>query len=241
MGLTSVLVTGANRGIGLEFVKQFLALANPPQHVFATCRQPDEAKELQSLASANNNLHVLELELKNYASYDDLVGQVRDVLGDNGLDSLVNNAGMYHKVSLEDGGPELMVDNFEVNAVTPLMLTRAFLPLLRQAVANKRQPIVANITSKMGSIADNGSGNHYAYRASKTALNSISKSLSVDLGKEGIICFPLHPGWVLTDMGGPNALIDTKSSVGGLINIITTADKTRNGKFLNYDGTEIPW
>lgn len=77
--------------------------------------------------------------------------------------------------------------------------------------------------------------------ALQTALNCITKSLSVDLGKEGIICLPLHPGWVLTDMGGPNALIDTKSSVAGLINVITTADKAINGKFLNFDGTEIPW
>jgi NAD(P)-dependent dehydrogenase (short-subunit alcohol dehydrogenase family) len=241
MGLTSVLVTGANRGIGLEFVKQFLAQTSPPQHVFATCRQPAEAKELQILATENNNLHVLELELKSYATHEALVGEVRDVLGDNGLDVLVNNAGVMYPVNLENGGPELLVDNFEVNAVTPFMLTRAFLPLLRQAVANKRQPIVANITSKMGSIADNDSGSHYAYRASKTALNCITKSLSVDLGKEGIICLPLHPGWVLTDMGGPNALIDTKSSVAGLINVITTADKAINGKFLNFDGTEIPW
>lgn len=121
------------------------------------------------MATENNNLHVLELELKSYGTHEALVGQVRDVLGDNGLDVLVNNAGVMYPVNLENGGPELLVDNFEVNAVTPFMLTRAFLPLLRQAVANKRQPIVANITSKMGSIADNDSGSHYAYRASKVS------------------------------------------------------------------------
>jgi len=236
-----VLVTGANRGIGLEFVKQFLALANPPQHLFATCRQPSAAKELKALEDTNANLHVFELDVKNYAGYGAIVNSLTEVVGDKGLDVLINNAGIMHRVSLEEGGPELLIDNFEVNAVTPLMVTRALLPLLRQAVAGKRKPVVANITSKMGSMEDNTSGGAYAYRASKAALNMITKSLSVDLGKEGIVAVALHPGWVVTDMGGPNGLINTETSTLGMIKTILSGDANIAGKMLNYDGATIPW
>lgn len=112
--------------------------------------------------------------MKEYGSYDALVKQVSDVVGDSGLDILINNAGLYNKVDIAEGGPELIMENFEVNAVTPFMLTRAFLPLLRQSVANKRKTVVANITSKMGSMEDNTSGGHYAYRASKVISRSFS-------------------------------------------------------------------
>jgi len=241
MSIANVLVTGANRGIGLEFVKQFLALAQPPKHLFATCRDPAKAEELNKVASSNVNVHVLKLEVKDYAAYPALVQQVTDVIGDNGLDVLINNAGLYHNVSIDKGGPELMVDNFEVNSVTPLMITRAFLPLLRQAAGAKRRTVVANITSKMGSMEDNTSGNHYAYRASKAALNMITKSLSVDLSKDRIIAYAIHPGWVQTDMGGKNALITTETSVLGMMNSIATADAGLSGRMLNYDGAVIPW
>jgi NAD(P)-dependent dehydrogenase (short-subunit alcohol dehydrogenase family) len=241
MSLANVLITGANRGIGLEFVKQFVALTQPPKHVFATCRDPTKAEELNKVAAANVNVHVLKLEVKDYASYGNLVQQVSDVIGDSGLDVLVNNAGVYHKVDIENGGPELLVDNFEVNAVTPLMITRAFLPLLRQSASAKRRTVVANITSKMGSMDDNTSGNHYAYRASKAALNMITKSLSVDLSKDGILAYAIHPGWVQTDMGGKNALINTETSVLGMLGSITAGDAALSGKMLNYDGKVIPW
>lgn len=112
---------------------------------------------------------MLQLDAKDYASYDGVVQQVTDIVGDQGLDALINNHGVLHRVDLNTVGPEQMLDNFEVNAVTPLILTKAFLPLLRQAASNKRKPVVANITSKMGSLEDNTSGGHYAYRASKVS------------------------------------------------------------------------
>ena len=112
--------------------------------------------------------------MKNYDSYPALVQQVTEVVGDSGLDVLINNAGVYHKVDISNGGADLMLDNFEINAVTPLLFTRALLPLLKQSAGAKRRTVVTNITSKMGSIEDNTTGNHYAYRASKVITNLIT-------------------------------------------------------------------
>lgn len=196
-------------------------------------------QELQSLSKAHSNISIVQLEVKDYASHGAVANKVADLVKERGVDVLINNAGMYNKVSLESGGPELIVENVEVNAVAPLYLTRALLPLLRQSAKRKasgQKAVVANISSKMGSLTDNTSGGHYAYRTSKArdcdffcdklmnrivmlmgvqaAMNMVSKSLSVDLEPEGIRCVAVHPGWVQTDMGGPNALINTQTSVG---------------------------
>ncbi|KAI1304890.1 C-factor [Halotydeus destructor] len=241
MALLNVVVTGANRGLGLEFVRQLLKSSSPPKNIIATCRKPDAAKELNDLKSTNSSIHVLPLDVKDYASHENLVKQTAGIIGDDGLDVLINNAGIYLKVDINNGGPELMMDNFEVNVVAPFMLTRAMLPLLKQAAAHQRRPVVANITSKMGSMEDNTSGNHYAYRASKAALNMVTKSLGVDLGKEGVLAASIHPGWVQTDMGGPNALITPEVSAKGMLGVIHSLDAAGSGKFFNYDGKPIPW
>jgi NAD(P)-dependent dehydrogenase (short-subunit alcohol dehydrogenase family) len=237
----SVLVTGANRGIGLEFVKQLVTGANAPQHLFATCRKPEAAEALQSLANSHPNLHVLQLDVKDYKSYDGFVEKVTQVTAEKGLDLLINNAGIALWNGFDNVTPEMMVENFEVNTVTPLMLTKALLPLLRRDGTRTGKATVINITSKMGSIADNTSGGHYSYRASKTALNMVTKGMSVDLAKEGIHCVAIHPGWVQTDMGGPKALITTETSVSSMIDTINRVGEDVNGLMLNYDGKPIPW
>lgn len=164
-----------------------------------------------------------------------------------GLHVLINNAGIYNKVSLMEGDPSLILENVEVNAVAPFALTRAFLPLLRQAKDGNKtgKPVVANITSQMGSIDDNTSGGHYAYRTSKAAMNMLTKSLSVDLESEGIRAVAIHPGWVLTDMGGPKAPLSTETSASNMINTIVRVSKdeigTNGNIFLNFDGKPIPW
>lgn len=248
MSLPAVLVTGANRGLGLEFVRQYLKASKPPGHIIATCRDPSKASDLQSLASTNPNVHVLRLEVKDYASFPSLVEQVSQIVGSSGLSVLINNAGMYNKVSLTNGGPELIVENFEINAVSPFMLVRAFLPLIEKAKASVGtgvQPVIANITSKMGSVDDNTSGGHYAYRASKSGLNMISKSLQVDLEPKGVRVAAIHPGWVQTDMGGANAILTPELSVSNMVQTIERVSRSEIGNdgkiFLNFDGKVIPW
>lgn len=243
MSLHSVLITGANRGIGLEFVKE-LALLGPNKisYLIATCRNPDQATELNELAKKHENLTVLKLDVKNYDSYDEFYNQVSSIVGDKGLQLLINNAGILITKEFEEVTREQMLENFEVNVVTPLLLTQKLLPLLKLSGSqNKTRTLVVNVSSKIASIDDNTSGGRYPYRTSKTALNQVSKSMSVDLLKHKIQTVAVHPGWVQTDMGGPNALINTSQSVSGMLKYILDNESDINGKFLNYDGTEIAW
>lgn len=204
-------------------------------------------QELQSLAQVNKNIHVIKFDVKDYSSHENLANQVAAATEGNGLDVLINNAGIYNKVSLTDGSPDLILDNVEVNAVAPFALTRAFLPLLRQSVkaSTAGKPVIANITSKMGSIDDNTSGGHYAYRTSKVAMNMLTKSLSVDLDPEGIKAVAIHPGWVMTDMGGAKAPLSPETSASNMINTILRVSRGEIGNdgkiFLNFDGNTIAW
>lgn len=204
-------------------------------------------QELQSLAQGNKNIHVIKFDVKDYSSHENLANQVAAATEGNGLDVLINNAGVYNKVSLTDGSPDLILENVEINAVAPFALTRAFLPLLRQSVkaSTAGKPVIANITSKMGSIDDNTSGGHYAYRTSKTAMNMLTKSLSVDLDPEGIKAVAIHPGWVMTDMGGAKAPLSPESSASNMINTILRVSRGEIGNdgkiFLNFDGNTIAW
>jgi NAD(P)-dependent dehydrogenase (short-subunit alcohol dehydrogenase family) len=247
----SLFITGTSRGIGLEFVKQFLALSNPPKHIFATCRNPDAAKELQDLASKNPNLHVHKLDILDYSSFPVIAKWVEGTLGsDEGLNVLINNAAQYSKGPGGYALPisrDILMNELEVNSVAPLMLTQAFLPLLQKS-ADKvggeslgcSRAAIINITSRMGSIDDNTSGGSYCYRTSKCALNMITKSLSVDLKPKGILAAVLHPGWVQTEMGG-KGLITTTTSVNGLMNVMAGLDESTTGLMISFKGEKIPW
>lgn len=245
----SVLITGANRGIGLEFVKQFLLLPNPPKHIFATCRNPDTSKELKELATGHPNVHIHRFDAVDYASYPTFVEMVDKTLNGDGLNMLINNAGIYGKPGdFASVSRETMLNDFEVNAVAPLRLSQAFHSLLKKAAAASNlqglscsKAAIINITSKMGSMDDNTSGGSYSYRASKAAQNMITKGLSVDLKADGIMTLALHPGWVVTDMGGKNALIDTTTCVTGLLKVMAEQKTEDSGKFLSYAGVLIPW
>ena len=130
--MTSILITGANRGLGLEFVKQFLSSVPTPKHIIAICRQPDKADQLKAVANGSNGtVHVVKLDVKDYAQYDQVVKQVGDIVGEDGIDLLINNAGIAIRTGLDDITPEKMIENFEVNSVTPLMFSKALLPLLK--------------------------------------------------------------------------------------------------------------
>lgn len=228
--MTTVLITGANRGIGLEHVRQF---AEKGYKIHACCRDPEGADALQELARARGG--TIEIHRFDQAKPEDaarLAGEIAEP-----VDILFNNAGINAGGRNFDNAAEGMAETFNVNVIGVLRLTEA----LVDHVARSDKKIIANQSSKMGSIEDNGSGGVYAYRASKAALNMVSKSLSLDLKDKGITVLALHPGWVQTDMGGPNALITVEESVSGQQRILETCSPDQTGAFLNYDGEPLPW
>lgn len=239
MSFTNIIITGANRGIGLEFVRQLVSLSPKPQHIIATTRQTSN-EELEKLKASNDSIHILKLDTKCYSDYQQFVEKVEQIIGEQGIDLLINNAGVLIKDDIKTVSPQNLLENFEVNSVAPLMLTKALLPLLKSSSASRKTSVV-NITSKMGSIDDNNSGGYYSYRSSKTALNMITKSLSIDLKADAINVIALHPGWVQTDMGGMNASITPFTSVSNMINTIKNINEQVLGKMLNFDGVVIPY
>lgn len=240
MSYANIFITGASRGIGLEFVKQYAALSTTKQ-IFATCRSESKATELKQLASNGNKIKILELEVRDYDKYEKVVDEVTKSVGHDGLNLLINNAGIHIKSDFHDAKRDDMMEVYEVNVVAPLLLTRALTPLLQASAKAGHKTFVANISSKVGSIADNTSGQMYAYRTSKAAFNQVSKSLSIQLKEYNIIVAPIHPGWVQTDMGGPNAPIDTKTSVENMVRTFSSITPEQAGLLLNYDGTVIPY
>jgi len=157
------------------------------------------------------------------------------------IDLVINNAGVGGSRSLADSTKEEMMKQFEINAVGPFLVTRALLPNLKLAVAKNGSAIVGQVTSRMGSIADNGSGGAYGYRASKTALNMLNSSLALDLKDEKIIALALHPGYVQTRMTGVTGPVTPDESVAGLTKIIANATAEDSGKYFHFTGYNLPW
>tara|TARA_B100002003_G_scaffold21712_1_gene17926 strand:- start:223 stop:912 length:690 start_codon:yes stop_codon:yes gene_type:complete len=228
----SILITGTNRGIGLEFVKHYL---KNNEKIIATCRNKHSAKDLLELENTTSNLSLVELDVSNPNSINEFISKIVGLP----IDTFINNAGVFGPRNIEFGNfnAKEWLDVFKVNTIAPLLITQKILKNLRLGKDKK----LAFISSKVGSIEDNTGGGMYIYRTSKTALNQVIKSLSIDLKDENFIAVALHPGWVQTDMGGPNALIDTKTSVKGMIEVIDNLTPKNTGKFYNYDGSSIPW
>ena len=228
----SILITGTNRGIGLEFVKHYI---KNNEKVIATCRNRNSAKDLLELENTTNNLSLVELDVSNPNSINNFTSKIAGLP----IDTFISNAGVSGPKNIEFGNFDAKewLDVFNVNTIAPLLITQKILKNLRLGKDKK----LAFISSKVGSIEDNTGGGMYIYRTSKTALNQVIKSLSIDLKDENFIAVALHPGWVQTDMGGPNALIDTKTSVKGMIEVIDNLTPKNTGKFYNYDGSSIPW
>jgi len=230
--MATVFITGTNRGIGLEFVRQYISRGDK---VIATCRNLEAATDLKELSAIHENLILLEQDVGNHESLASTVEQ----LGADAIDVFINNAGVYGTKGVQFGDVKAKdwLDVLNINTVAPLLLTQVLIDNLRKGKDKK----LVYLTSKMGSIDDNSGGGNYVYRSSKTALNQVVKSISVDLANEGFIAAVLHPGWVLTDMGGPNALIDATRSVSGMISVIDNLQPEQSGGFYNYDGNSIPW
>jgi NAD(P)-dependent dehydrogenase (short-subunit alcohol dehydrogenase family) len=233
MSSSTYFITGCNRGLGLEFVRQLLARG---QRVIATCRDIATSTDLTALTLKHSGqLSLVEMDVSDEASMREAVA----LLNDEAIDVFINNAGMYGPRDANFGnvdGPA-MAEVLYTNAVAPVLLTQLLIDNVRKGSGKK----LVYVSSKMGSIADNGRGGSYIYRSSKTALNSVVKSLALDLAPEGIATATLHPGWVRTDMGGPNGLIDAPESVSGMLNVIDGLSVANTGQFFNYDGSTIAW
>jgi NAD(P)-dependent dehydrogenase (short-subunit alcohol dehydrogenase family) len=221
----TVLVTGSNRGIGLEFVRQY---AEDGWRVHACARDPKAAKELAAV-KGDVTLHRLDV------ADDRQIAHLAKALKGDAVDILVNNAGVGGGDESTD--PEEWLKVYHINSIAPVRVAEALLPHLEMGSAKT----VLSLTSRMGSIADNGSGGSYAYRSSKAALNAAMKSLAIDWKRRGIVVVVAHPGWVKTDMGGPSALISPQRSVAGLRQKLSALKPADSGHFFNYDGSALPW
>lgn len=231
--MQTVLITGANRGIGLEHARRY---AERGARVYATARETGDAGDLNALADA----HPGRLQVLTYRADDmDAPSALKRALKDEPLDLLFANAGATgeRRQVFGDVDAEALLALVRVNAVGPLMLAQA----LADNVAASTRKVIAFQTSLMGSIADNGSGGAYAYRVSKTALNMIGKSVANDLRGRGVLAVLLHPGWVRTRMGGPSGKISVEECVEGQQRILDALTPEQSGRFFNYDGRELPW
>jgi len=231
--MKTVLITGANRGLGLEFCRQY---SNLGWHVIACCRQPEQAVELNKLVTKNTSITIYKINVLNRKEIDSLANN----LCDTAIDLLIANAGVYGDSS-HHGFGNLDYDDWinvlETNVLGVVKVVEAFMPNLRRS----SKPKVAVLSSQMGSIDDNTSGGSILYRSSKAALNATMKSLSIDLENDGIGILIFHPGWVKTDMGGPHALIDAETSISGMIEQISYFNMKNTGQFVKYDGSKLAW
>lgn len=243
MPIKSILITGANRGLGFEFVRQLVEAKPAPEFVFAGCRNPDSAKELQKIAKEHPNVKIVKIEIGNEASYQTAVQEVTKEVGDQGLNVLFNVAGILNQYKFDNVTAEAMIKEYEVDCIGPLMLSKAFYPLLKKAASLSKEEglscsraAVLNMTSGLGCIGNNDSGGMYTYRPAKAALNMVTKCMSIDFKSDNILAVSMAPGWVATDMGGANATLTPSQSVGGLLDTMAKLTEKENGSVMSYKG-----
>ena len=225
--MSNILIIGANRGLGLEFAKQYSELGH---HVFATTR--DKSKSDQLVATANTT--VLELDLNEDKSIDRFIDEMSSIK----IDILIHNSGIFRDEQLsEDLEIDAWMNEMRINAITPIIVARK----LKQNVLEGKDKKIIFISSQMGSIDDNYSGRFYFYRSSKSALNSAAKSLAIDWKDKNISVLMLHPGWVKTDMGGESAKLEIPDSIQRMIQVISDLNLETSGSFVNYEGNKLEW
>ena len=246
--MPTALVTGANRGLGLELTRQ---LGDAGWRVHACCRDPQAAEELQALARASDRVRLHAMDVTDAKQ----IATVARSLADEPIDLLLNNAGIAGSLGEDMGANRAAVQPFgrldypewrevlEVNLLGAARVTEALL----EHVARSERKLIAMVSTAMGSLALNTEasmpppGNFYHYRTSKAALNMLTRGLAVDLAPRGITTLALGPGWVRTDMGGPSAVLAAKDSVAGMLKVVFEAGPEQNGRFYAYDGSEVPW
>jgi len=236
--MSSVLISGANRGLGLEFAKQYL---KDGWHVIALCRDKGKAMELAALGQSSDQLEIYETDVTNFNG----IRELAENLADLAIDVVINNAGIFgpkpgadgdHRQSLGSVDSDIFNDVLTVNAVAPLILTEAFLD---QVLASEQKKVIT-ISSVMGSIEET-QGGLLAYRMSKAAINMAMACLAKELAPKGVIVNALNPGWVKTDMGGVDASVTPADSITAMRKIIAGLSIEQTGTFIDYDGRIIPW
>lgn len=241
--MTTILITGANRGIGLALTEAYLAKGDG---VIATCRNPAQADDLHALAGENKNLRILPLDVTDAQSIAALV----ETLGLQPIDILINNAGVlsgstHHFNSLDIDPAQTLgtIDAEEwdtilrINTIAPIMVTQALLPNLKQGKTRK----IAMISSGSGSITKAIEHDYMAYGSSKAALNYAMKSVSFALQNEAFVVVSLNPGWVKTDMGSQEADLTPSESAARLVRVIDALTPDQTGQFIRHTGELIPW
>jgi NAD(P)-dependent dehydrogenase (short-subunit alcohol dehydrogenase family) len=229
--LPTALVTGCNRGLGYEFVRQ---LAADGWRVHACCRQPETARKLKSLDPGEGEIVRHRLDVTDGLQ---LAGLGREV-ADEPIDLLINNAGIFGprggfgRIAYED-----WLQVFNVNTLAPMRVAETFARHLERA----DRPRLLNVSSKLGSIGANETSGAHLYRSSKAALNMVTKCLSIDLDGRGVIVAAVHPGHVATDMGGRNATLSPEDSAAGVLAMAQRLGPEDNGGFYGYDGSPLPW
>ncbi|GAB4478050.1 MAG: SDR family oxidoreductase [Anaerolineae bacterium] len=232
--MQQVLITGASRGIGLELTRQIAARGD---HVFATCRSPQTAEALQTLATHHpEHITVLALDVTDDAQIEAAYHAVSARTG--ALDVLINNAGVFPRSEhLDTLDKATLLNTLHINAVGPLMVSRRFIDLLQHS----DRPKLINITSQLGSISRKTSGGSYSYCGSKALLNMLTRALAFEVRPLGVTAIMLHPGWVQTDMGGSGASLRVEEAVAGMLRVIDGLTPEDTGRFLQWDGRELPW
>lgn len=233
--MNKALITGANRGIGLELTRQLLKQGS---RVFATCRRPEQADGLHALADKfGGQVTILPLDVTD----DAMVKGVKTAVltQTSSLDLLINNAGiLYRNESVDNFDPAKMRRSFDVNVVGAMQVTAQFVGLLRLGT----NPRIINISSQLGSLlAMDRNWGDVSYNSSKAALNMVTRKLAHDLASDGITIIAIHPGWVQTDMGGPNAAVSIPDSAQGILAVAESLSQKDSGKFYTYSGKEHPW
>ncbi|XP_066492895.1 C-signal-like [Tiliqua scincoides] len=251
-----VLVTGSNRGIGLELVRQLVGKSNRPEWIFATCRDPEgpRAKELKNLAAKHRGVVITPLDTSELSSVKAAAAQITKQLKGVGLNLLINNAGILKQSTLETETPKDMAEVYQTNVTGPMIVSQVFLPLLKKASQESPQKgmscskaAIVNVSSNGGSI-----GNLYgwhlgqvvSYRCSKAALNMLTKCQSLGFAEDEILCIALHPGWVQTDMGNSvegKAPLPLDESVQEILNTLPHLSEKDNGTFIDWEGKALDW
>jgi NAD(P)-dependent dehydrogenase (short-subunit alcohol dehydrogenase family) len=233
--MNTILITGTNRGLGLELTRQF---GEGGWRVLACCRQPDRAEALQVLARKTPTISIHPLDVAD----PEQIARISHELREQSIDILLNNAGIFGPRDVDFGtiGPAEVaawLQVFATNSIGPLLVTQAFV----DQVARSPRKLVAIISSRGGSLGDNRSGGMTIYRSSKAAVNQVMLNLSHALRDRDITVVGLHPGWVQTDMGGAEAPLTPATSVRGLKRVLEQLTPAQTGQFLGYDGVPVPW
>jgi NAD(P)-dependent dehydrogenase (short-subunit alcohol dehydrogenase family) len=230
--MPTALIVGASRGLGLEFVRQYHRAG---WHVVAACRDPSTASLLNKVAAPGPGIEVVACDVTDSTS----VTTLAQAIAGRAIDHLVFNAGIAgpRDYTPADFDEQAWIDVLRTNTIAPLRFAGNFV----DHVQRSEKRLMAFVSSRRGSMAENSWGGHYIYGSSKAALNCVVKSLAIELKPQGITCIVLTPGWVRTDMGGDQAPLTAATSVEGMLAVLDRATLEDTGRFYQYDGREIPW